>query len=108
MPGIIEPILDHVLVSHMHFGEDTTKGGIILKSDDGKVHGIKPRWGKVWAIGPKQTDVKIGEWILVEHGRWSRVFEHTEEDGSKINLQLIDTKAILLVADEKPADLIIN
>ena len=54
----IKAIHDNVLIIDMDFGEQKTSSGIILKSDDGKVHGIKPRWGKVYKIGPEQTDVK--------------------------------------------------
>ena len=31
---------NRVLVSDMYFGEQKTAGGIIVNSDDGKVHGI--------------------------------------------------------------------
>ena len=87
----------------MEFGEEKTQSGIILKSDDGRVEGIKPRWGRVWAIGPEQTDVKVGEWVLMEHGRWSRAAEYENEDGSITKIQKADTKAMLATADEKPA-----
>ena len=43
--GHIKPIHDRVIVRQMHFDEMVTKGGIILPSDDGKSHGVKPRWG---------------------------------------------------------------
>ena len=87
----------------MEFGEEKTQSGIILKSDDGRVEGIKPRWGRVWAVGPEQTDVKVGEWVLMEHGRWSRAAEYENEDGSITKIQKADTKAMLATADEKPA-----
>jgi co-chaperonin GroES (HSP10) len=87
----------------MEFGEEKTQSGIILKSDDGRVEGIKPRWGRVWAIGPEQTDVKVGEWVLMEHGRWSRAAEYENEDGTITKIQKADVKAMLATADEKPA-----
>ena len=32
-----------------------------------------PRWGRVYAKGPKMmTTTPVREWILVEHGRWTR------------------------------------
>lgn len=85
----------------MNFGEQKTLGGIILRSDDGKSEGVRPRWARVFAIGPEQEDVKIGEWVLVEHGRWTRGIE-IEEEGSKFTMWRIDPEAILLTADEKP------
>ena len=69
--GKLIPIRDNILITDMEFGEEKTKGGIIIQSLDGKSEGIKHRWGRVWAIGPEQKDVKVGEWILLEHGRWT-------------------------------------
>lgn len=99
----IKPIRKHILVRDMNFGEQKTLGGIILRSDDGKSEGVKPRWAKVFAIGPEQTDVKIGEWVLVEHGRWTRGLEVEEEDGTKFTMWRIDPEGILLTADQRPA-----
>jgi co-chaperonin GroES (HSP10) len=102
--GKVIPIRDHVLVSDMGFGEQVTSTGIIIKSDNGKSSGVKPRWGKVWAIGPEQNDVKVGEWILIEHGRWTRTIELEEEDGSITELRRVETNAIMMSADERPGD----
>ena len=41
--GSLTAVGNRVLVSDMEFGEQTTKGGIILTSDDGNVRGIYPR-----------------------------------------------------------------
>lgn len=104
--GKIVPVRDNILISDMDFGEQQSKGGIVILSDDGKSEGVKPRWGKVWAIGPEQKDVKVGEWILLEHGRWSRGITFENEDGTETVIRRADTKAILMVNDEKPDDLI--
>ena len=102
----INPILDHILVSDMNFGEQVSTGGIVLRSDNGKSEGVKPRWGKVYAIGPDQKDVAVGEWILIEHGRWTRGIElDVGDDESKMEIFRIDPTGILLVSDTKPADL---
>ena len=71
----LRPIHKHILVRDMNFGEQYTAGGIFIPSDDGKSEGVKPRWARVFAVGPEQTEVKVGEWILVEHGRWTRGLE---------------------------------
>ena len=71
----ITPLKKRVLVSDMHFGETKSKGGIIIVDDDGSAEGIHPRWGKVYAVGKLQDDVKVGEWVMVAHGRWSRAFK---------------------------------
>jgi len=102
--GKLTPLRDKVFVTNLHFGEEKTETGIILKSDNGKGEGVHPRWAQVWAIGPEQTDVKVGEWILLEHGRWTRVFEYENADESITELHVADNKGIMLVADEKPND----
>lgn len=91
----------------MNFEEQKTTSGIIIRSDDGKSHGVKPRWARVWAIGPEQTDVKVGDWICVEHGRWSRGIT-VEEDNKEITVRRVDPDCILLIADEKPNDFYIG
>lgn len=102
--GKIRPIRDHVIISDMEFGMQKTATGILIHSDNGKSSGVKPRWGRVWAVGPEQTEVKVGEWIMVEHGRWTRTFEVEQDDGSVLELRRVDNSAILMSADERPDD----
>ena len=97
----ITPLKKRVLVSDMHFGETRSKGGIILVDDDGSQSGIHPRWAKVYAIGNKQEDVKVGQWILVSHGRWSRAFK-VKKDGVELEVRMIDENDILLVSETEP------
>jgi co-chaperonin GroES (HSP10) len=99
----LRPIQAHILARDMNFGEQQTASGIVLKSDDGKSEGVRPRWCKVFAVGPEQKDVKVGEWILVEHGRWTRGLEVEEDDGTKFTIWRIDSNGIMMSADEKPA-----
>lgn len=99
----LRPIQAHILVRDMNFGEQVSAGGIVLKSDDGKSEGVRPRWCKVFAIGPEQNDVKVGEWIFVEHGRWTRGLEVEEDDGTKFTIWRVDPNGIMMSADEKPA-----
>ena len=98
----ITPLKKRVLVSDMHFGETRSKGGIILVDDDGSQSGIHPRWAKIYAVGNKQEDVKVGQWILVSHGRWSRAFK-VSKDGVELEVRMIDENDILLVSDEEPS-----
>ena len=100
--GIIKPLGKKVLVSEMEFGMETTSGGILLHSDNGKRSGIHPRWAKVFAVGPDQNEVKVGEWILLEHGRWSRSHIYETDDGKELELRLADINAMLMSSDNKP------
>jgi co-chaperonin GroES (HSP10) len=90
----------------MNFEEQKSAGGIIVRSDDGTTEGIKPRWGKVYNIGPEQHDVKIGDWILIEHGRWTRGVK-VENPSTKeiVTVRRVETKAILAVSDHLPSDI---
>lgn len=105
--GKLIPIKKNVLVTDMNFEERKTASGIIIQSDDGKSHGVRPRWARVWATGPNQTDVKVGEWIYIEHGRWSRGVI-VEENEKEITIRMIDPNSILLTSDECPEDLYIG
>jgi len=102
--GKIIPIRDNVLVTDMNFDVRVSAGGIVLPSDDGKSEGVRHRWARVWAIGPQQQDVKVGEWILLEHGRWTRGITVALEDGTEIVIRRADINAILMVTDENPGD----
>ena len=97
----ITPLKKRVLVSDMHFGVTKSKGGIILVDDDGSESGIHPRWAKVYAIGKDQNDVKVGEWVMVAHGRWSRALK-VKKEGIELEVRMIDENDILLVSDDEP------
>jgi co-chaperonin GroES (HSP10) len=99
----IYPLGTKVLVSDMQFGETKTRRGIIILDDDGRDSGIHPRWCQVYAVGPKQEDVQIGQWLLIAHGRWSRALK-VKKDGTELDVRMIDEKDILLVSDERPDD----
>jgi co-chaperonin GroES (HSP10) len=102
--GKLHPLGDKILISHMNFGMEKTKAGILLVSDDGKSSGIHPRWAKVFAVGPDQKEVAVGQWVLLEHGRWSRGHKYQAENGETFDIRLADNNAILLVSDEEPND----
>jgi len=97
----IKPLKKRVLVSDMQFGATKSKGGIILLDDDGTEAGIHPRWAKVYAVGNQQDDVKVGQWLLVAHGRWSRALK-VKKDGQELEVRMIDENDILLVSDKEP------
>jgi len=98
--GSVRAINNRVLVSHMHFGEQTTKSGLIIKTDDGTTRGIYPRWGKVYDKGPRNDDpYKIGDWVLVEHGRWTRGVELND-----ITIRMVEAESILAYSETKPED----
>ena len=100
--GTVRPVSDKILVSDMDFGEQKTSGGIFVASSNGKANGIVPRWARVWAVGPEQRDVSVGEWILIEHGRWTRTIEVETENGDSVEIRLVDNNAVMASADARP------
>lgn len=100
----IIPIHDGVIVTDMNFGIQTTAQGIIITSDDGKSEGIKPRWARVYAVGNEQNSIKVGDWILVEHGRWTRSAKIRIANGDVIDVRRVETKSIMMTSSHKPDD----
>lgn len=106
--GNPQAIGDRVLVTDMYFGEQKTSSGIIIGNDDGKTRGIYPRWGKVYSKGPNNTDeYNIGDWILIEHGRWTRGLKF-DVDGEEIEVRMVENESILALSNEKPDDVILG
>lgn len=97
----IRALHDHVIVESMNFGERKLSSGIILRQDDARSEGIRPRWAKVHAVGPEQKDIQVGQWVLVAHGRWTRGVKVTIDD-KEIEIRRIDTNDILLISNDKP------
>ena len=99
----LKAVGNRVLVVDMYFGDQKTKGGIILTSDDGKERGIYPRWGRVYHKGPDNNDdYDIGDWVLVEHGRWTRGVKIEIEGNEEIEIRMVEAESILAYSDTKP------
>lgn len=99
----LQALRNDVIVTDMAFDARITQSGLILLNDNGTGLGIRPRWGQVYAVGPDQTDVKIGQWICVAHGRWTRGLDIEDESGAR-TIRRVDPNDILLVSDSLPQD----
>jgi co-chaperonin GroES (HSP10) len=97
----IKALHDNILVSDMEFDARITSGGIIIPNDNGTGKGIRPRWARVYAVGPEQQDVVPGQWVMIEHGRWTRGLE-VEIGGEEFTLRRVDPACIIFVSDEEP------
>ena len=94
---------DSVLVTEMEFSSRQLSSGILLPNDDATSSGIRPRWARVYEIGPDHQDVQPGQYILVAHGRWTRGVKIQDAEGEKV-LRKVDPNDILLVSDSLPKD----
>lgn len=96
----IKLLHDAVLVSKIEKGMQKI-GSVIIPDDDMKDRGIKPRWCKVFKVGPDVDDLDVGDWVLVEHGRWTRGITGTIE-GAEHVFRWIDYNDILGKQKEEP------
>jgi len=102
--GNLKAIGDRVLVTDMYFGEQKTASGLIINNDDGTTRGIYPRWGRVYSKGSRNEDIyEIGDWILIEHGRWTRAMALETDDG-ELEVRMVDSECVLAYSKEKPDD----
>jgi co-chaperonin GroES (HSP10) len=104
--NVVRPVKDHVIVCDMNFDARTSLSGIWIPSTNGKLEGIHPRWGKVYAVGAEQTEIKVGQWVCIKHGRWTRGLEIEDPSGEK-TIRRIDNDDILLISDDPVADEVI-
>jgi co-chaperonin GroES (HSP10) len=97
------PLRDYIFVTDLEGRVQKTKAGIIIPDDNMKAHGIKSRWCRVWRCGPNVTMVKPGEWILVEHGRWTNKISIELPEGTT-DCWRVEPSAIQVVSDsaERP------
>lgn len=108
LKGKLRPIKDKVIVTDMHFGEQMTNAGIIIRDDDGTAQGVHPRWAKVWAKGPtNHEDFEVGDWVLISHGRWTHGIK-LEVDNEELVVRMIDNKDVLMASPTKPNDAVIG
>jgi co-chaperonin GroES (HSP10) len=82
------------------FGIKKTAGGLLINEKDGVETSIRPRWFQVTHIGDENTDFKVGDYILVAHGRWTRGFTIDNSDDSKY--YVVDLDEILGISDKNP------
>ena len=94
---------NYVIITDMNFKEKLTSSGIIIPNSDGKLEGIHARWGRVYAVGDRQQDVRVGQYVLVKHGRWTRGTLIEDSEGEK-TIRRVDDTDILLVSDDPMQD----
>jgi hypothetical protein len=102
----LTPVRNGVFVSDLEHGfRKYRTSGLIIPDDNMKDTGIRTRWGKVWSIGPDVPDIKVGEWLLIQHGRWTLGIDVEADDGTITKVWKIDyPDAVMLICDECPLE----
>lgn len=96
----LTPLPGKILVDEIDTGE-RVHNGVIRLSDNMKESGIRPRWCRVFKVAQDIDFVQPGQWILVDHGRWSRGIPVTIE-GIRKNIRVVENHSISLVSDVNP------
>tara|TARA_Y100000816_G_C26092568_1_gene577602 strand:+ start:1637 stop:1933 length:297 start_codon:yes stop_codon:yes gene_type:complete len=95
------PLKGKMVAKLVDKGERVTQDGIIILDDDGKEQGIRHRWFQVKQTHPEETeDVKPGDYVLVEHGRWTRKIQLQDQE-----FWIIESKGIMAKNDYLPKTL---
>lgn len=97
-----------ILVKHMEFGTQTSKGGIIHLDDDMKDVGIRPRWCRVVKIGSNIDLISVDDYVLVDHGRWTHGMTMTDDNGADVIVRFIDHKDVLIKTPTPPEEYILS
>lgn len=99
--GELNALSDHILVINMENGERKSRGGIVIMDDNMTQSGVRPRWAQVFKVGSRVDYLSEGEWVLIDHGRWTQGV--TIKSGDELlYLQRVDPNGILMAQREKP------
>jgi hypothetical protein len=102
--GDITPTRGTVLVINMENGERLSRGGIIITDDNGEHRGIRARWAQVYKVGEGITTISEGDWIYVDHGRWTFGINLEISEDETVYLQKVDPSAILIRSETNPLE----
>jgi len=101
--GEVMPLPESILVHNLETTEERINKGIIIPGEDTQGRGIRPRWAQVWAVGDEVTSVNVGEWILMEHGRWTRGIKVVNGEDETV-IRMVDADSILGSQAEIPEE----
>jgi co-chaperonin GroES (HSP10) len=99
----IRALTNKILCHYIEKGQQTTAAGIILTDDNNTAHGIRPRWMQVYSVGPEVTGITVGQWVMVEHGRWTHGMNLRDDNDEEFILWGAEEESILLVSDDEPS-----
>lgn len=74
---------------------EKSKMGLILTNQDVLSQGQYARWGKVVSVGPDVKDFTVGDFVLIDSGKWTKGFMFGET-----KLWKSDAKQVSALGDE--------
>jgi co-chaperonin GroES (HSP10) len=75
---------------------ERNRQGLVLINQGTDVQSTDARWGKVLAVGPETKDIKVGDIVLIEYGKWTVGFKY---DG--INVWKSDEEKVIALGDDE-------
>jgi len=104
----LKPLRDVILVKGIHesFAEERrSKAGLIIMADKFDGAAIRPRWAQVYAVAENVDDYDVGQWVLIEHGRWSRSVT-IEDPDAEVIINRVDPDGVMGTWDgaDKPVN----
>ena len=98
----VKAIADHLICINGQFGDSMTESGIVIKSTANKAEGIGARWFQVHSKGDRcNLAAEPGQWVLVEHGRWSNDFKVDDQKYWRV-----DPLGCMAMRDDEPENVI--
>ena len=99
MSSNIEAFRNYVIftfVENIYDGRfvNQTSGQIVLTSGD-LAQTTYPRWGKTTNVGPDVVGISVGDYVLIEPGKWTA---HFHVDGKQY--WKTDDEKVIVVSDE--------
>jgi hypothetical protein len=58
---------------------------------------------QVYSVGPEVTGITVGQWVMVEHGRWTHGMNLRDDNDEEFILWGAEEESILLVSDDEPS-----
>lgn len=104
----IKPLKDTLWITNLQHGL-AKKGYVFIPDDNMKKTGIKPRYAQIYAVADNLKDIfKVGEWVLIDHGNWTRAMYIKGKDNKDIEVHLVPKasvyRGIKIITDKEPED----
>lgn len=99
--GTIIPLKESILICNLETTSEKVFHGIIIPDEDASTRGIKTRWAQIYAVGEDIDYLEKGDWVLINHGRWTRGVRLTNSEEDVV-IRMVDTTDLLLVSNEPP------